>query len=67
MSKLPFTGLVVAAHPSRVAQADQLAAAEGIDSVKLSSACPTTHLYVIDLDELLRLSEVPFFDFRSEA
>lgn len=53
----PLEGKVVAAHPSRVAQADQLAAAEGIDRVKLSDYVPPTHLYVIDMDEILRLPD----------
>lgn len=57
----PLEGKVVAAHPSRVAQADQIAAAEGIAQVKLDSYVPTTHVYVIDLDELTRLPDPPDF------
>lgn len=58
----PFdlTGKVVVAHPSRVAQADQIAAREGVERVVLRDLAPTTHAYVIDLDELLKLPE----DFR---
>jgi hypothetical protein len=55
------TGKVVAAHPSRVAQADQVAAENDVKRVHLSRFCPTTHVYVIDLDYLTKLPDESFF------
>lgn len=54
-----LTGKHVVAHPSRVAEADQLAATEQA-GVILKTFCPTTHLYVFDFDQLCALPE----DFR---
>lgn len=48
----PLSRKFVAAHPSRVAQADQLAAKEGTKHVRLSSLCPPTHVYVLNPDAL---------------
>jgi hypothetical protein len=42
-------GKVVVAHPSRVSQADQIAAKEQIDKVLLRDLVPTTHVYILDL------------------
>lgn len=58
-SDFPTAGKVVVAHPSRVAQADQVAAFAGIPIVALREICPATHVYIIDLDELTKLSELP--------
>ena len=59
-----LTGKVLFAHPSRVAQADQIAAAEAIKAVELRSLVPTTHVYIVDLDELLKLPDPPDFIVR---
>jgi hypothetical protein len=55
-------GKLVVAHPSRAAQADQVAAAEQIKDVTLNEFVPTTHAYILDLDELTKLPEQGFFD-----
>lgn len=50
-------GKVVVAHPTRVAEADQVAADQGVKRVDLSKFVPTTHVYILDLDELTKLPE----------
>lgn len=51
----PLSGKVVVAHPSRVAQADQIAAAEEAGRVELREFCSTEYAYILDLDELTKL------------
>lgn len=60
-SLFPLAGKVVVAHPSRVAQADQVAADEGVETVRLSRFAPTTHVYILDLDALTKLPDEGFF------
>lgn len=48
---------VVFAHPSNVAQADQLAAEEGIEWVELRESCSEDWLYLVDLDAAMRFDE----------
>lgn len=55
-----LTGKLVVAHPTRVAQADQIAAEEQIEKVVLRDLVPTTHVYILDLDELTKPPEEPF-------
>jgi len=54
-------GRVVLAHPTRAAHADQIAAREQIERVVLNAYAPTTHVYILDLDELAKLPEGGFF------
>lgn len=55
-SDFQYTGKIVVAHPSQVAVADQIAAACG-DRVVLREICPMTHVYLLDLDKLTKLSD----------
>lgn len=63
MSEYVYEGEVIAAHPSRVAQADQVQAAEprkDPSKVILSDWLPTDKVYIIDLDALTKLTDHPF-------
>jgi hypothetical protein len=58
--RLQFRGEIVAAHPSRVAQADQTQAAQPRkepSAVVLRDWLPMTHVYVFNLDEICRLPD----------
>jgi len=46
-------GRIVIAHPSCVAQADQIAAAEGVRRVVLNEEAPPMRAYIVDLDYLI--------------
>lgn len=54
-------GKLVVAHPDRVAQADQIAAQNDIERVKLSRFVPTTHAYIVDVDALTKLPDEGFW------
>jgi ATP:corrinoid adenosyltransferase len=60
-------GEIIAAHPSRVAQADQIAAAEPRrepSTVVLDEWLPTTHVYVLNLDEMQRMLDESLANMR---
>ncbi len=59
-STAAMSGKAVVAHPTRVAEADQLAAAEAIERVVLKRFAPTTHVYILDIDKLTELPEDGF-------